>query len=115
MFMGGEEDELVSVEDHIDGLPFGDHYSAAAISAAKKKGFDKATFMAAIFFRDGDDAPRTSSDIYPVSFIGKFDFPFPERGDHVPRDEHGWLGIDAAYCMDDQRNSEGDDDYIGHF
>src|SRR5262249_16454248 len=92
-----------------------DRYDNAAIAAAKKKGLDQATFVAAIFFRDIDDAPSTSRDISPVIFVGSFEFPFPQRGDHIPRDEHEWLGIDEAYCLDEQQKSEDDDDYIGHF
>lgn len=116
MSIRGEEDELVSVDEKIDGLPLSDRYAAAAIAAARKKGLDRVTFAAAIFFRDGREAPKTSRSLPPLCFVGRFDFPFPERGDHIPRDEHGWLGIDEAYCLDEPKASDDDDDgYIGHF
>lgn len=113
--ISGEEHELVPVDGKIEGLPLSERYADAAIAAAKKKGLDRATFVAAIFFRDIGDAPKTSRDILPLHFVGSFEFPFPERGDHIPRDEHEWLGIDAAYCLDEEQKPKEDDDYIGHF
>ena len=115
MTISGEEDEFVSVDEKIGGMPLGDRYADAAITAAEKKGLDRVTFIAAVYFRDIGDAPTMSKDIFPVHFIGRFEFPFPERGDQIPRDEHEWLGIDAAYCLDEGDKSEDDDGYIGHF
>jgi hypothetical protein len=115
MTISGEEDELVSVDEKIDGMPLGDRYADAAIAAAKRKGLERVTFIAAVYFRDVGDAPSTSRDVPPVHFVGRFEFPFPERGDHIPRDDHEWLGIDSAFCLDDGEKREDDDGYIGHF
>jgi len=115
MTISGEEEELVSVDEMIDGMPLDDRYADAAIAAAKKKGLDRVAFIAAIYFRDVGDAPSTSKDIFPVHFVGRFEFPFPERGDFIPRDEHEWLGIDGAYCLDEGEKRGNDDGYIGHF
>lgn len=109
------EDELVSVEETIEGLPLSERYAEAVIDAARRKGFDRSKFVAAIFFREKDEARKKFSDHGPTRFVGVFDFPFPERGDHIPRDEHEWLGIDSAYCSDERTNSSDDDGYIGHF
>lgn len=117
MCISGEEDEPVSLDEKFENLPLGDRYAEAAIAAARAQGFKDATFIAAVYFRHGEEAPRIVPGRPPVCFIGRFDFPFPERGDHIPRSEHEWLGIDEAYCGDeDPRKSDEDDDgYIGHF
>lgn len=113
MAITGGEDELVQVEEKIEGLPLSDRYADAAIAAARGRGLDQVTFVAAMFFREIGEAPSKSRDVFSLRFVGRFEFPFPERGDHVPRDEHEWLGIDAAYCADEK--AEDDDGYIGHF
>lgn len=76
MTMSGD-DELGSVEEKIDGLPLSERYAEAAIAAARQKGLDKVTFVAAIFFRDGAEAPRTPGTFHRCALLAGLIFPFP--------------------------------------
>ena len=95
------DDELVEIDDTILNLPLGDRYSDEAIAAAKQKGFERCCYVLAMYFRRIEEAPNSGPDSDPLFFIGRFEFIFPERGDHISRDEHKWLGIDSAYCLDE--------------
>jgi len=99
--MVGDEPEVVEVEEMVSGLPLSERYAEAVAVAAREKGFDTPTFVLAVLFREQAEAPTSAPEDAPLRFIGCFEFPFPERGDHVSRDDQEWLGIDESYVLDE--------------
>ena len=99
--MVGDEPDVIEVDEMISGLPLGDRYVEVAATVARKKGFVLPTFVLAVLFREQSEAPSSEPEEAPLHFIGRFEFPFPEPGDHVGRDDQEWLGIDEDYVLDD--------------
>jgi hypothetical protein len=104
--MVGDEPEVVEVDEMISGLPLSERYAEAAVAAAREKGFDRPIFVLAVLFRELTEAPSAEPEEAPLKFIGRFEFPFPERGDHVGRDDQEWLGIDESYVMDEDAEAQ---------
>jgi hypothetical protein len=94
----GDEPDLVDAEEMLTGLPLSNRYIKAAVPAANNAGFSAPTFVLAVLLREIAEAPAALEEA-PLRFIGKFEFPFPERGDHISRDDQEWLGIDEGYVL----------------
>ena len=93
------DESATPVEEMISSLPLADRYLNPASASAKRLGAEQATSLVAVLFRNIEDAPTAAPvpEEPLLRYVGTFQFPFPEPGDFVSRDDHDWLGVSDAY------------------